>query len=91
MWVEVQAISGLITVWIIYRHPKQLANDIESFFFKLQDIFSDLNFKKRTFYALEDFNFDFFKMTELSLFCVLPVKRKTKEKFSLASLAYHAR
>ena len=62
MWIEVQTMINSITVGVVCRHPSQLANVIERFYFKLHDIFSDLNAWKRTFYALADFNIDLFKI-----------------------------
>ena len=57
--------SGPITVEVVYGHPiSQYANDIESFSFTQRDIFSNLNSNKNTFYALGDFNFDFFKIND---------------------------
>ena len=54
--------SVRIKVGVVYRHPSQLASDIEFFSFKVCDIFSNLSSKKRTFYALGDFNLDLFKI-----------------------------
>ena len=63
LWVEIQTKQEFFVVVVVYKHPDENAVSIVRFNDEFNELLMSLNYEKKEFYCVRDFNIDLIKIT----------------------------